>query len=135
MNETSSKFRISATGALTGKPYNGDFEVKTMPSFQDEMDFDAYFADILGPRPANYVAPIKIHNYAFMLAFIQSRLLQAPDWWQQTRGGRDIEKGDLNVITEVFTKTSEAEAKAQEEIVAEGEKAKTSLKKSPVKEG
>lgn len=134
MAETTKVFKLSSTGKLTQKPYPGEFTFKTMPSFQDEMDFDAFYAEIIGPRPKDYAPPTKIHNYAYMLGFIQSRTLVAPDWWVNARFGRDIEAGDLNIIAEVFQAALEAELKLEAEVVKEGEKAKGSLKKSTPKE-
>ena len=132
--DTSKTFRLSVSGELTKKPYGGEFTVKTMPTFQDEMDFDAFYADIIGPRPENYKPPVMHHNYAFMLAFIRSRTIKAPDWWVNSNFGLGIEKGDLNVITSLFTLTKDAEAKAEEEVEAEAAAAKKDLKKSQPKE-
>jgi hypothetical protein len=129
--KTEEKFKVAVVGDLTGTPYNGEFTVKTMPSFQDEMDFDSFYAEVLGARPVGYQPSVLVHNYAFMLAFVRSRLLSAPDWYTKNRNGLDIPKGDLNVITEIFNKTSQAELKNEKDIEKAAETVKATLKKNP----
>ena len=97
-------FPFEAVGDLTGKKYDGNFQVKAILNFGDkhqlELQKTLLQADTRSPTPG-------LRGVAQILAELSIRIIEAPTWWQQSNGGRTIL--DENVVLALYDKVVEQE--------------------------
>lgn len=120
--ETSATFTVDIAGITTGTNYAGKFTAKTILSRRDRFRADEIRRTVLGTNSAG--APAALNGEAYMIGMLAVRILEAPQWWQDSDSGQDLT--DINVIGELFRITSEKEDERQNEIKV---KAKESLEK------
>ena len=102
--ETTAQFSINEVGTKTGRAFSGTFTVKTLLTRADQFAADQRRRDILGPGSAEALDALKLE--AFMLGQLSVRILKAPQFWNESGNGLQLE--DFNIIQTVFDKCVDA---------------------------
>lgn len=100
------KFDISVDGEFSGEKWHGEFEAKFRLSHQDRLIVDAERRRLMGENPAG--ATDETINTANAFAELSVRIVKAPSWWSETRGGLDLV--DYKPVQEVYNKTMKLES-------------------------
>lgn len=119
-------FILDIVGNNTGEKWSGTFKVKTRLSFRDELRQDQLWRALIGSNGAEHAGPRAV-EIADLLAYLQIRILESPEWW--TRSGAGTELEDDNVLQEIAKLTSEESKKVSEELKKKAEEARKSLSK------
>jgi len=130
--ETTVKFSISVTGEDSGKPYSGDFTVKTMITRRERFQADAIRRDIIGPVPEGQSVVPSLQTEAFIHGQLAVRLMDSPKWWVDAGNGLDLE--DYNVILTVYDKVIELDNAKMADMQKESEEALKKLASKKSKE-
>ena len=116
-------FNIKYAGQTTGHIYEGDFKclcVLTVgQKHQVELEQTRLIAD--HKNPTNGLAGLSL-----ILANCRMRILDAPVWWQQSKGGADIM--DEDCLIHLYDKLIEVEVQWREQVKA---KAKALVEPTP----
>lgn len=123
MADATAPINLSVIGSRTGKPYNGKFLVKTVLTRKENFLADERRRFIIGNNSLS--APPALQGEAFMLGQLFVRFSEAPDWWNQSDAGLELE--DENVIGELFKLTEEIVEAAEQELQKESKKALENL--------
>lgn len=121
-------FSVDIKGEVTGDSFVGSFTVKTKLSVKEHLRQDELYRSLLGVDNQN--ASIDSKNLATALAYLATRIVKAPDWWNKMEGGLNCE--DINVISEINNKCIaeiEREYKTLQEEATKAEEALKSLQK------
>lgn len=116
-------FSISLVGDATRTTWAGQFTVKTKLSWRDQLQMDKLRREFLGPD-AQGASPDAIAQ-AVILAELSVRVIEAPQWWFESKGG--LEMCDDNVLTTIYEKTREVVIAADKQVEEEGEQARKEL--------
>jgi hypothetical protein len=117
-------FDIHVKGNRTGKTWAGAFRAKTVLPFRDRIARDKYRRELLGPDAHN--ADPEVVAQAVIISELSVRLVEAPEWWKEKRGGLDL--ADENVLQEVYQAALKVEDDALAAIDAEGSEAVEQLR-------
>lgn len=127
-----STFDFEYQGITTGREYKGQFTVKCVLNMamkhQLELEKTRLMADYNNPSDG-------LAGLAVILSKLRIHIIDAPEWWQQSRGGMAIEDEDLLVA--LYDRILEAEEKWREKVRSKGTKAqeqnqKDEAEKTPV---
>ena len=114
-------FDFDYTGATTGKKYDGQFTVVCMLNMARkhamEIEKTRLMADFQNPTDG-------LFGLAVVLANLRVRIVEAPEWWKQSKGGFDIL--DEDALVALYDKVIEQEAKWRESLKAKAETAQKS---------
>jgi hypothetical protein len=117
--ETTVRFGISLTGLQTGRPYAGDFTVKTVLSKKDQFRADEIRRILLGVNSESALPALQ--GDAFMMGQLAVRIVDGPEWWKKSNNGADLE--DDNVIPTLFELCMDKEKEHKEKLKAAAEEA------------
>lgn len=120
-------FAINTIGEDTGDVYVGKFTCRTRLTHGERLTQDAIRRQLLGAQPAGVVIGERAANTAEILSALQTRITDAPSWWNNSNGGVDL--CDDNLIIELYTTIMKAEVDAKNELKKTAEEAKSELKK------
>ena len=123
--ETTTKFSVSLVGESTGKPYSGDFVVKTVLTRRDAFIADERRRLVIGSNAES--VPPGLNSEAFVLGQLMVRIVESPTWWRDSDGGLNME--DLNVTMELFKLAMEKEEERITALKKDSEKAVKELTK------
>ena len=126
-NKYISSFSVAVTGDRTFDQYVGDFEIKTMLSYDEQLNEDRIRREFLS-GPAEIPAGGNAQSIANVFSYLQARIVKAPTWWTESRNGLSLY--DNNVVAEVFKLASEAEAEQLKTLKEKAEAAKKKLAES-----
>lgn len=122
-HDASVPFDLDVVGESTESTFKGAFRAKVRLSFREQLRMDQIRRELLGPDPAGNASP-DAAAFAIALAELSVRIVEAPEWWKEAKGGLDLE--DENVLLEVWEKVKailkeEADKKAEAAKAAEEE--------------
>lgn len=123
--ETTAKFSISVVGEESLNPYVGDFTVKTLLSMRDKFRADELRRLYLGINPDS--ASASAIGEAMVLAQLNVRIVEGPDWWNNSDGGLSL--SDNNVIGEIFKLALDKENERKNDLKKKANEATDKLKK------
>lgn len=124
MQETIS-FSVDVTGEDTKRHFTGLFSAKTSLSFRERLQEDEQRRLLLGSNPES--AGTYAESVAKLLSFVNVRLVDAPNWWKESKGGVDLK--DENVLKAVYETLIDGLAKQFGEQTKKAEEAQKELKK------
>lgn len=111
-------FDLKFLGPNTGYEYAGAFTVRCLLTIgqkhQIELEKSRLMADQRNPTNG-------LTNIAVALAEIRGRMVEAPAWWKDSKGGADLL--DEEVIYEIFNKCLDLEDEWKAELKAKSEEA------------
>jgi hypothetical protein len=117
------KFNVHVDrGDVTGKTWDGDFRSKEVLSFGDQLRIDRIRRDLLGPGPYDSVDPEALAA-ASILAELQVRLTESPEWWA---GG--VGHSDTNLLMAVYEQVRKVRDQHADEVKKQGEEAQKKLR-------
>ena len=109
-------FDFDYVGASTGKKYDGQFTVVCMLNMARkhalEIEKTRLMADFQNPTDG-------LFGLAVVLANLRVRIVEAPEWWKQSKGGFDIL--DEDALVALYDKVIDQEAKWRESLKAKAE--------------
>jgi hypothetical protein len=113
-------FEFEATGDTTGKKYDGQFScVCVLDMLQKQLigiEKTKLQADFTNPDP-------ELKGIAHILSNLRVRIIDSPEWWQQSNGGYSIQ--DENIIVLLYDKVMEGETKWREKLQKMAQKAES----------
>jgi len=124
--ETTVKISLSVTGESSGKPFNGDFVVKTLITRKEVFIADERRRLLIGANPG--AVPPTLNGEAYMLGQLFVRVVSGPSWWDDSDAGSNLE--DQNVIGEIFKATMEKEEERLASLKQTAEKALEKMSKT-----
>lgn len=127
--ETTTKFSFSVIGEQTGKPYNGDFTVKTVISRRENFIADERRRLLIGANASSVSQ--SVNGEAYMFGQLSVRIVSAPDWWNNADNGVDLE--DDNVAPELYNLIMEKADEHRKKIKESAEKAVEKMSKKEIK--
>jgi hypothetical protein len=111
-------FDFDYTGATTNKKYDGQFTVVCMLNMARkhalEIEKTRLMADFQNPTDG-------LFGLAVVLANLRVRIVDAPEWWKQSKGGFDIL--DEDALVALYDKVMEQESKWRESLKTKAETA------------
>lgn len=110
-------------GSATGKTWHGDFRAKPVLSFGEQIRIDRIKRDLLGPGPYDGVDP-EVMAQAIILAELQVRITEAPEWW-----ANGIGHADDNLLRAVYEGANKVAKDHMDALKQEGEKAQEGIRK------
>lgn len=122
-------FTIRVTGEVTGTEYVGTFKIKPILHQADQLARDSMVRDLLGSRPDG-AAPRAI-SQAFILAEIQIRSLETPNFWKEAQNG--LKLYDEAPMTAAYDKIQEAEKNWRDDVKKKADEARAALAE-PIKQ-
>lgn len=123
-DKNAQEFSFSFDSKLDGKNYAGKFKVKIRLSHREQLAIDQRRRQILGNDPNN-AAPL-MNQYAFAIASLQVRCLEAPSWFRDNGYGLDLE--DTELLMAVFNEVYEREEAYRKELSDAADAARASLR-------
>lgn len=98
--------------SFLGNRYEGKFTVKCLLTIGEKHRLELEKTRLLGnhPNPTDELVGI-----AVILSNLRHRIVDAPNWWTQSRGGDNLQEED--VVTELYTKVQDAEIEWRQELV------------------
>lgn len=97
-------FHFSAEGDTTPKTFEGEFTVICVPNILQrrsiEIEKSRLMADLTNPTG-------KLTGLAAVLANLRVRILEGPQWWNDSAGGYNFK--DENVLVALYEKVMEQE--------------------------
>ena len=115
---------VAIVGDKTFESYVGDFRIRTMLSYEGQLSEDRIRRDLLA-GPAEVAAGPNASSIAAAFAFIQARVIEAPTWWTESRGGTGLY--DNNLVSELVALISKAQDEQLEALRAKAEEARKKL--------
>lgn len=113
-------FDFDMVGDTTGKEYKGQFtSVCVLNMLQKQLlgiEKTKLQADFTNPDP-------ELKGIATILSNLRIRLMDAPEWWNQSDGGYDLQ--DENVIVALYSSVLEGENKWRSTVKKQAEKKST----------
>jgi hypothetical protein len=104
-------FDFEHSGEDTGKKYDGRFTVLCSLTVGQKHALALEKTRLLG----NYANPTDdLAGLAIILANLRAKIIESPNWWQQSSGGSSLE--DESVIVALYRKVQEAEFEWKEEL-------------------
>lgn len=102
--------------AESGKKYDGQFVVKAVLTIGQKHMLELEKTRLLGnfPNPTD-----DLLGLAIMLANLRIKIVKAPEWWNQSAGGYDIE--DEDVLIALYNRIREAENEWQTKLKSKAE--------------
>lgn len=125
---TESTFSINIKGDDSGDSYKGKFRVLTLMSRRDVFAADEIRRRIIGLM--GDMAPPALVTEAFMIGQLQIRIVEAPQWWEDSEGGEIL--ADKNLIIELFKECMKAEEDRRSKLKTDSEAAKKRMRKKRV---
>ena len=129
MTKYTKTFNINVAGERTQESFFGDFEVKTMPSFQDQLTEDRIRRELVS-GPGQIGSSANGATIASVFATLHSRVVKAPTWWTESNQGLDLL--DTNVVKAVYDATIKAEEEQVQELKDKAEAARKALAEKPL---
>jgi len=123
---------LDTVGASTGKAYKGVFKLKLHLNGLEQLEVDEKRRLLLGTNAEQASAAAK--NLAYYYAQLGARILQAPEWWDDSVGYGGSKLVDLNVAEELIDLLRQAVEKQQDGIRAAAEKARSRVKEKVSKD-
>lgn len=117
--ETTAQFSINETGTKSGRLFSGSFTVKTLLTRADQFAADQKRREILGPGGQEALEGLRLE--AFMLGQLSVRIVKAPQFWEDTNQGLNLE--DFNIIQILFDKCIELEGQRSAALQQEAKQA------------
>lgn len=118
-------FKIKETGDTTLAEYEGEFRVHAVLNMGQkhalEIEKTILQADTKSPT-------LGLRGIANTLAELRVRIIDAPDWWKESRGGTDIL--DENIIVAIYDAIIDQELKWRDELKAKTVKANEASQKT-----
>lgn len=112
-----------------GNRYEGNFTVKCLLSIGEKHRLELEKTRLLG----NHINPTdELIGIAVILSNLRAKILEAPNWWTQSRGGESIEEED--VLANLYGQVQDAEMEWRKELAEKAKKAEESTPKSESKE-
>jgi hypothetical protein len=104
-------FHVDHIGADTGKKYDGQFTVLCLLNASQKHAMALEESRLLGnsSNPTD-----ELSGFAKIFANLRAKIVDAPEWWKQSRGGATIEDEDVLVI--LHQKIKEAELQWKEDL-------------------
>lgn len=104
-------FSFEHTGETTGKKYDGQFTVLCVLNVGQKHALALEKTRLMGnyPNPTDDLA-----GFAVILANLRAKIVNAPEWWNQSGGGAVIDDEDVLVI--LYRKITEAETEWKEDL-------------------
>ncbi len=100
-----------------GNRYEGNFTVKCLLSAGEKHRLELEKTRLLG----NSANPTdELVGLAVILSNLRHRILNAPNWWSQSRGGEEIKEED--VLAELYIKLQDAEVEWRRELIEKAKK-------------
>ena len=119
-------FSINIVGDTTKQNWTGKFTCVCMPTLKQKSDAAILEAQLNQDMKSLDQNTVLFHR---MVAQLSQRLIEAPEWWITSDGGRDLM--DVNVVWEVYKGCAEAEEQWKEKVWGKEEKEeKKEIKKS-----
>ena len=114
-NEKSFDIEIEE-GDTTRQHWVGKFTTKCVLNLRERSA-----ADLLQKRMNDGMQTLEEETliYHLIIAQLEARLTEAPEWWIATENGRELK--DLNVLYEIYAKCMEAERDWREKVWGEKE--------------
>ena len=109
--KTEKTFNFDYTTAF-GNRYEGSFTVKCLLTIGEKHRLELEKTRLLGnhPNPTDELVGI-----AVILSNLRHRIVDAPNWWAQSRGGETIKEEE--VLAELYSKTQDAEIEWRRELI------------------
>jgi len=120
-------FVLKVVGETTGYEYIGTFKVKPILTQHDQLQRDTLMRDLLGSKAAD--ASPRAVSQALLLAEIQVRATETPEFWKESRNGLALY--DEAVMAQVYDKIQEIEKDFRAEIKKKADAAREDLKAMP----
>lgn len=104
-------FSFEHVGETTGKKYEGQFTVQCVLNVGQKHAMSLERTRLMGnyPNPTDDLA-----GFAQILANLRFKILNAPEWWNQSNGGTQIDDEDALVV--LYRKVLEAEVEWKEDL-------------------
>jgi len=95
-----------------GNKYEGQFIVKCNLTIGEKHVLESEKSRLLGPHanPTDELVGI-----AVILSNLRVKIIEAPNWWTQSKGGTTIQEEDL--LAELFSKLQEAEIEWKKDLL------------------
>jgi hypothetical protein len=118
---------INETGETTGMQYVGEFTVKKRLSLADYAQMDRVTREILGPVAPEKASP-RARNIAEVIGELSVRVIKAPLFWTESRGGLDLEDDQpVSALMGAIAKRQDDDSKARK---AKADEARAELAKA-----
>jgi len=113
------KFSIDIEGENTGFFYSGEFTIKCSLSLLEkqtlELEKTRLLADFANPTPG-------LMGIASTLSSLRTKIVKAPEWWEESGRGAQIE--DENVFVLLMDKIAELEKSWRDDVKKRAEEAR-----------
>lgn len=110
-------FSFEHVGETTGKKYDGQFTVLCVLNVGQKHAMALEKTRLMG----NYMNPTDdLAGFAVILANLRAKIVSAPEWWNQSGAGANIDDEDALVV--LYRKITEAEVLWKEELKKKTEK-------------
>lgn len=104
-------FDFEFIGEDTGKKYEGRFTVKCVLNVGEKHALALEKTRLMG----NYTNPTDdLAGFAVILANLRAKILNAPEWWNQSGGGSIID--DEGALVALYRKITEVELEWKEDL-------------------
>lgn len=104
-------FAFEHIGETTGKKYDGQFTVLCVLTVGQKHALALEKTRLIG----NYMNPTDdLAGFAVILANLRAKIVNAPEWWNQSNGGSNIDDEDALVV--LYNKVLEAEVQWKEDL-------------------
>lgn len=120
-------FQFKMEGPTTMEEFSGTFKVRPILTQAQQIDRDNLVKELLGGSMKD--ASGRALSQALLIAETRVRVVDAPGWWKESRGGMDLI--DEEILAAVFDKCMETEQKWRQEVKERAEKAKAELAAMP----
>ncbi len=121
-------FNIKIVGETTGEEFVGSFKVKPVLHQADQLERDSIMRNLLGAAAAQ--ASPRAVSQALLLAEIQIRALETPNFWKEAKNGLSL--FDENVMAHVYDKIQEVEKDWRTAIKKKADAARAELEKTTI---
>ena len=116
--------KVSIIGKTTGEQFTGDFKIKTLLSYAEQLAEDRMRREYLS-GPAEVPPGGNAVQIANLFAAIGVRAIETPTWWKESNNGLDL--FDSNVVADVYEEMAKAVAAQTKELQDAAAEAKKKL--------
>lgn len=104
-------FAFEYVGETTGKKYEGQFTVLCVLNIGQKHMMELEKTRLMGnyPNPTDGLA-----GFAVILSNLRAKIINAPEWWNQSNGGASID--DEDALVTLYRKVTEAEVEWKEDL-------------------
>jgi hypothetical protein len=108
---------LQSIGEITGQNYNGNFRLKVLLTHDDRFAIERAYKQML-PNDNGVEQEIKLKCGG--IAELEQRIVEAPNWWKDSRNGRDLVDAQpiYDLLIQVAEKYEEWKQELKKEVVA-----------------